>query len=137
MQQPTMGLTSSISTRDMEAKVSGAGKNGEDTKLKKACSEMEGIFFNMMLKEMRKTVDKSKLIGDSQHEQEIFQGMMDEHVANQIATDDRSANGLANVLYRQLSGRKAYAGAMKMGTSTVSSEQAAQAADNQKGAITQ
>ena len=129
IQQPMVGMTSPLTTT---GKITG----GDDPKLKKVCVQLEGVFMNMMIKEMRKTIDKSKLMGDSQHQQEIFQGMMDDTMSQKMAEDDKSPNGLANQLYRQLSGRKAYAATAAMPqTGTLTSDQIAQAAENQKVTI--
>ena len=131
IQQPMTGITAMPSVTGLGAK-SAVSANGDDPKLKKVCTQLEGLFFNMMLKEMRKTIDKSKLVGDSQHQQEIFQGMQDDNLSQQMATNDHSDNGLANMLYKQLAGRKAYAAPLAK-TSIVSSEQATQSAEITKG----
>jgi len=89
--------------------VHGAGTNDTDVKLMKTCRQLEGVFFNMMLKEMRKTVQDSGLVEDSGHEKEIFTEMMDQDIAGKMADTDHADNGVANMLYFQLSGRKAYA----------------------------
>jgi Rod binding domain-containing protein len=131
IQSPMTGLTSLPSMNGLASKSAVSG-TGEDPKLKKVCVQLEGVFFDMMLKEMRKTVDKSKLMGDSQHQQEIFQGMMDESLSQQMAVNDHSNNGLANMLYKQLAGRRAYS---DVKTTAVSSEQAAEIADPKKGSV--
>lgn len=71
--------------------------NKED-KLMKACEEFEAVFFQMVLKEMRKTVDKSGLT-DGGYAEEIFESMMDEEIAKSAAKKEGS---LANLLYQQL-----------------------------------
>lgn len=82
----------------------------DDAKLMKSCRQLESVFFNMMLKEMRKTIPQSGLLEDSAHEQEIFTEMLDSNIAEKMADTDKTDNGVANLLYRQLSGRKAYSG---------------------------
>ena len=72
-----------------------------NSKLKSACQDFESVFFGMMLKEMRKTVPQDTLLGDDGHEQEIFQGMMDDSVAKQMAAHGGS-DSLAQDMYRQL-----------------------------------
>jgi flagellar protein FlgJ len=74
----------------------------EDAKLKSVCQDFESVFFGMMLKEMRKTVPTDPLLGDDAHQQEIYQGMMDDAVAKQMATHNGS-DSLAMEMYRQLS----------------------------------
>jgi peptidoglycan hydrolase FlgJ len=77
----------------------------EQAKLKGACQDFESVFFGMMLKEMRKTVATDPLLGDDAHEQEIFQGMMDDSVAKQMASHGGS-DSLATEMYRQLAGTR-------------------------------
>jgi flagellar protein FlgJ len=112
-----------------------ADKN--DKKLMKTCHELESVFFGMMLKEMRKTIPQSTLVGDSQHEQEIFTEMMDQNISEKMADTDSADNGLAGMLYRQLSGKRAYEAmaGQSMPGSNMSSEQAAQSAEERKGKI--
>ncbi len=78
----------------------------EQAKLKSTCQDFESIFFGMMLKEMRKTVPQDTLLGDDAHEQDIFQGMMDDNVAKQMATHGGS-DSLANEMYKQLAASQA------------------------------
>ncbi|MBL8967147.1 MAG: rod-binding protein, partial [Spirochaetaceae bacterium] len=66
------------------------------------CAEFESIFAKMMLKEMRNTVEKSGLV-DGGWAENIFQDMLDDEYSKSMA---KTANfGLADQLYRQLSGR--------------------------------
>ena len=76
--------------------------SARDAKLKKACQDFEGQFFSLMLHEMRKTVPTDPELGDDAHQTEIFQGMMDDKVAEQMAAHG-GANDLAAQMYRQLS----------------------------------
>ncbi|HSV57216.1 MAG TPA: rod-binding protein [Magnetospirillaceae bacterium] len=70
--------------------------------LYRQCQEFESIFVNMMLKEMRKTVDKSGLL-DGGMAEEIFQDMLYAEHARSMA---RAASfGLAEKVYIQLTGR--------------------------------
>lgn len=82
-----------------------AAKPAGDAKLKDACRQFEGVFFGMMLKEMRKTVPEDTLLGDEGHRQEIFQGMMDNEVSTQMSKQD-TAGGLADLMYKQLAGTR-------------------------------
>jgi flagellar protein FlgJ len=72
----------------------------EDKKLKDACRDFEAIFLNSILKEMRKTVQKTNLFGSSQQE-EIFQDMMDSEVCKSASRTQ--SMGIADTLYHQLS----------------------------------
>lgn len=68
--------------------------------LKKVSQEFESFFLFYMLKEMRKTVNEVPLFHGGRAE-EIFQGMMDEHIALSMA--QAGGIGLAPIIYQQLS----------------------------------
>ena len=70
----------------------------DDVKLKKTCKDMEAMFLNMMMADMRKTVDKSKLVDTSQ--EDIMTSMLDTEVTKNMAS--AGGIGLADMLYRQL-----------------------------------
>ena len=71
-------------------------KKKELGKLKNACSEFESIFMHQMLKEMRKTVNKTGMIHGGQAE-EIFADMLDQERAKTMSI------GLGDILFMQLS----------------------------------
>lgn len=71
-----------------------------DAELRKACEELESVFLQELLKEMRKTVPKDDLFGGGRGE-DVFQSMFDQEIAKKMA--ERGGIGLAEVLYRQLS----------------------------------
>ena len=83
----------------------GAGRAPEgtpdDPALKKACNEMEALFIQQLLGEMRKTVEKSGLI-DGGRSEEIYTTLMDGELAKEMARS--GAMGLASMLYRSLGG---------------------------------
>jgi len=137
LQQPLIGLTNPVNVSSYKANGVNSATDS-DAKLKKVCGQLEGVFFNMMLKEMRKTIDKSSLLPDSEHQQEIFQGMMDEHLSQDMADNDKTTNGLSSMLYQQLSGRRAYASSKsKLNPLHLTGEQTSQAAETSKGATRQ
>ncbi len=106
----TVPTTSAPASKEAGAAVPSA----EDTKLRNVCHQFEGQFFNMMLQEMRKTVPDDTLLGDDDHQQQIFQGMMDDHLSQDMANRSSGPNDLAQQLYTQLSreyGAKASAAA--------------------------
>jgi peptidoglycan hydrolase FlgJ len=71
-----------------------------DTKLMNVCIEMESIFVSKMLKEMRNTLPKEKLI-DGGFAEKIFDDMLyDEYALNLSKTSNL---GLARMLYNDLS----------------------------------
>lgn len=67
-------------------------------KLMKACEALEGEFVKIMFKEMKKTVPKDELFGDSQGK-EIFEDMYTEEIAKN--TTKNSSLGLAKMMYEQ------------------------------------
>ena len=70
----------------------------DDVKLKKTCQDMEAMFLNMMMADMRKTIQKSKLVDDSK--EEIMTSMLDSEMTKNMAK--AGGMGLADMLYRQL-----------------------------------
>jgi len=70
----------------------------DDVKLKATCRDMEAMFLNMMMADMRKTVQKSKLVDTSK--EEIMTSMLDGEVTKNMAS--AGGIGLADMLYRQL-----------------------------------
>lgn len=67
--------------------------------LRKTCQEFEAIFVQAMLKNMRATVPDGGLL-DKGLDADIFQEMMDQEIAKQIA--QRQSFGIAEALYQQL-----------------------------------
>ncbi len=72
----------------------------QDAKLKAACTEMEAVFLNLLLTEMRKSVPKGGLVATSSQE-EIMRSLLDSELAKNMA--HAGGTGLADMLYRQLS----------------------------------
>lgn len=77
-----------------------ATDNSQDEKLRKACKDMEAVFINIMLTQMRNTVPKSSLF-DNSNQQEIFQSMLDKELSTTMSK--AGGIGLAGMIYRQLS----------------------------------
>lgn len=75
----------------------------EDAALKKACQEIEAIFIQQMLKQMRATVPKSELIPESSATQ-LYQDMLDSEYSKLMSESSQSF-GIADMLYKQLKGR--------------------------------
>jgi len=69
--------------------------------LKKATQQFESYFVDQLFKEMRKTVPDDTLLGDSDHQTEIFTDMMDQSVSDSISK--RGDFGLAKMMYSELS----------------------------------
>jgi len=72
--------------------------SSDDAKLKATCKDMEAVFLNMMMTEMRKTIDKSKLVDSSK--EDIMTSMLDTEMTKNMAS--AGGMGLADMLYRQL-----------------------------------
>ncbi len=84
--------------RPSETKTSGASDES-NRQAKKACSEFEALFINMMLKELRATVNKSGFM-DGGKAEELYTGLMDNQISRDLA--DQGGIGLAEMLYRQM-----------------------------------
>ncbi|WP_196593101.1 rod-binding protein [Pectinatus sottacetonis] len=79
------------------AKTSADNKN--DAKLKNACKQFEALFLDLMYKEMRKTVPKDPLLGDSNADN-ILRSMHDTQMTKELA--DAGGMGLADMMYKQI-----------------------------------
>ena len=86
------------------AKLEKATQNSTDdkdkAKLKGVCRDMEAVFMNLMLTQMRATVPKSSLLGDTAKD-DIMRSMLDTEMTKNMAK--AGGMGLADMLYRQLS----------------------------------
>ena len=71
----------------------------EEKKLRKACQDMEAVFLNMLMSQMRATIPKDPLLGDS-NAKNIIQSMLDTEMTKDMAK--AGGVGLADMLYRQL-----------------------------------
>ena len=81
----------------------------QETKLKKACKDFEGLLLNQMLEVMRKSVPKDGIFSGG-YAEKVFQSMQDEKLTEQLAQS--GGLGLADELYAQLS-RQVSAGVTK------------------------
>jgi flagellar protein FlgJ len=88
----------SLPVKEGKAK-SAAAAAKEDAKLKSACTEMEAVFLNILWQQMRRSVPKNTLFGQSNQE-EIMRSMLDSEMAKNMAK--AGGVGLADTLYRQL-----------------------------------
>ncbi len=71
-------------------------KKRELGKLESACRDFESIFVLQMMKEMRKTVNKARLI-DGGFAEEVFTDLLDQEKSRSFSL------GVGNILFRQLS----------------------------------
>ena len=76
----------------------------DDSRLKAVCNDMEALFINHMLSEMRKTVTKSGLT-DGGRAEEVYTSLMDAELAKDLA--HRGALGLSSMVREQLDRRGA------------------------------
>lgn len=67
--------------------------------IKKVSQNFESIFMRMMFKEMRDSVQKSNLFGDSKP-MELFQSMYDDQLSDTLS--DAGGIGLGKLVYQQL-----------------------------------
>jgi flagellar protein FlgJ len=77
------------------------GRN--DRQLRAACTEMESLFVNYLVKELRATIDKSGFISGGRAE-EIFTSMLDVELSRKISA--AGGIGLSAVLLEQLGDQK-------------------------------
>jgi flagellar protein FlgJ len=80
------------------------GLPADDSRLKTVCNDMEALFINHMLSEMRKTVTKSGLT-DGGRAEEVYTSLMDAELAKDLA--HRGALGLSSMVREQLERRGA------------------------------
>lgn len=90
----SISITSAL--RAPEYKSLPENKKRELDKLKDACADFESIFMHQMLKEMRKTVNKTGMIHGGQAE-DIFSDMLDQERAKSMSI------GIGDMLFLQLS----------------------------------
>ena len=72
------------------------------TKLKRVCAEFESILLSYMFKSMNASLGESGVF-KKRHESKIFQSMMDEYLAMDIAK--KGGIGIGNYLYGNLRGK--------------------------------
>lgn len=73
--------------------------NHSDAEIKQVAKNFESIFLEMMMKEMRSSVQKSGLMGNSRG-MEFFEGMYDEQLSRQLSAG--GGIGLGQMVYEKL-----------------------------------
>ena len=93
------------------AKDAGAAKSapGEDPKLRQVAQQMEGVFVQELYKAMRTTVPQNDGVVGGGAGEEMFTGLMDQHLATE--TPHAWGRGLGEAIYAHLRGRLAREGA--------------------------
>lgn len=84
-----------------DATPAAAAAAARDAKLRKASQQLEGAFVQQMYKSMRDTIPEGGMFDGGSGEQ-MFTGMMDEHVA--ADTPLKWQHGLSEAIYRQMRG---------------------------------
>lgn len=75
--------------------------SSEELRLRKVAQQLEGVFVHELFKAMRQTVPHDGVI-DGGAGEEMFQSMMDQHIADQLPA--KWEHGLGAAVYRQLRG---------------------------------
>lgn len=99
-------------------------KGAQEEKLRAAAKQFEGVFVQMMLAEMRKSVPKNDYFGSSRGE-EVFEELLDQRYAE--AVTNRSNLGIADAITRKLK-RTLHAEALKGAEGSLPTEPAGDAA---------
>ncbi|MEO7359013.1 MAG: rod-binding protein [Gemmatimonadaceae bacterium] len=90
----------SLAASSTTTETSTAAASNDDDKLRKASNDLEGLFVSQLFKAMRETVPKDDGIVSGGSGEEIFTGLMDEHLAAE--TPKHWGGGISEALYRQL-----------------------------------
>lgn len=72
----------------------------EEKRLRKSAADLEGLFVAQLYKAMRATVPQGEGIVTGGSGEELFTGLMDEHIA--ADTPKHWSGGISEALYRQL-----------------------------------
>lgn len=75
----------------------------EDDKLRDAATQLEGLFVQQLYKSMRDTVSSQDGIVSGGAGEDVFTGLMDQHLAAE--TPKHWESGISDALYRQMRGR--------------------------------
>ena len=75
-------------------------KDERDAKLMKTAGQLEGMFVQQLYKAMRETVPQQEGIVSGGAGEDIFTGLLDQHLAAE--TPKQWEHGIAQALYRQL-----------------------------------
>ena len=70
-----------------------------DAEVKAVSKKFEAIFMRMLLKEMRNSVEKNGLLGDS-NAMDIFQSMQDDQISDSVSA--AGGIGIGSLIYQKL-----------------------------------
>lgn len=85
---------------DFQKMVVQAQEKQDETQLKEACQQMEALFINQLLSQMRKGIPKNDLLPQSSATR-IFQDMLDAEYSKEMAKSPDNL-GIADILYQDL-----------------------------------
>ena len=83
--------------------VSPAPAGSDEARLRKTAQQLESVFVEQLYKAMRATVPQDEGVVSGGNAEEMFTGLMDQHLAADTPT--QWDHGLADAIYRQLRGR--------------------------------
>ncbi len=99
-----------------DKKMAGDATSPEEARLREACQGFEAIITRRLFAAMRDTTGEGGIFGKS-FAKEMYESMQDDILATRIARSEHG--GLADVLYRQLSGQLSAKAAPVPGTYSV------------------
>lgn len=81
------------------SRLSRAADDRRDARLKDACRQLEAVFWQQLLRAMRRTIPTGGLLGRS-YAKDVYTDLLDEQYALILAGQERA--GLGRLLYEQL-----------------------------------
>lgn len=99
-----------LGARSVPLAGSAAARPGEDAKLRKVAQQMEGVFVQELYKAMRATVPQNDGAMNGGAGEEMFTGLMDQHLATE--TPEAWGRDLGEAIYQHLRGRLTAAAAL-------------------------
>lgn len=88
-----------VSTDSFETLFEEAKKSGDTEALKKATTELESIFVNMMMKTMRNSIPESEGIFKKSEAEKMFSEMLDEEFAKKMS--EAGGIGIGDMIFDQ------------------------------------
>ena len=96
---PTHGSAKIVQPESHGAKKTPPMGTRNDNRLKKACADFEGLFLNMMVQTMRKTIPEGGIFGKS-HQSDMYDALFLQEVSTKLAKE--RGLGIGDALYRQV-----------------------------------
>jgi flagellar protein FlgJ len=92
-------VTNSEDGKSFKSTLENAQADGDEEAIKDVCKQFEALFIDMLMKQMRKTIEDGGLTEKSQA-RETFEGMLDEEMASSIA--ENGGIGIADLMAKAL-----------------------------------